>query len=104
MQKRIRLIIDIGMTLLMTYSLIGEMFHEIVGTLIFILFIIHHVLNRKWAASLFKGKYSASRVFRTVVNVLLFAFMILFMMLGWIAVRLLDAADRNFKKKRRNQK
>ena len=43
MQKRIRLIIDIGMTLLlpiqMAYSLIGELFHEIIGTLIFLLFI-----------------------------------------------------------------
>ena len=71
MQKRIRLIMDVGMTLLpllMAYSLIGEMFHEIVGTLIFILFITHHVLNRKWSASLFKGKYSAGRIFRTVVN------------------------------------
>ncbi len=81
MQKRIRLIIDIGMTLLlpllMAYSLIGEMFHEIVGTLIFILFIIHHVLNRKWGGSLLKGKYSAGRIFRTVINVLLLIFMIL---------------------------
>ena len=81
MQKRIRLIIDIGMTLLlpllMAYSLIGEMFHEIVGTLIFILFILHHVLNRKWFGSLFKGRYSAGRIFRTVINILLLIFMIL---------------------------
>ena len=81
MQKRIRLFIDIGMTillpLLMAYSLIGEMFHEIVGTSVFILFIIHHVLNRKWAASLLTGKYSTGRGFRTVVNTLLFIFMIL---------------------------
>ena len=81
MQKRTRLIIDVGMTLLlpllMAYSLIGEMFHEIVGTLIFILFIIHHVLNRKWSASLLTGKYSAGRIFRTAVNALLFVFMIL---------------------------
>ena len=63
--------------LLMAYSLIGEMFHEIVGTLIFILFIIHHVLNRKWSASLLTGKYSAGRIFRTAVNALLFVFMIL---------------------------
>ena len=81
MQKRIRLIIDIGMTLLlpllMAYSLIGEMFHEIVGTLIFVLFIMHHVLNRKWFGPLFKGRYSAGRIFRTVINILLFIFMIL---------------------------
>ena len=57
-KKRIRLIIDIGMTLLlpllMAYSLIGELFHEIIGTLIFLLFNIHHVMNRKWFGSLFK--------------------------------------------------
>ncbi|SEM35457.1 hypothetical protein SAMN04487770_1354 [Butyrivibrio sp. ob235] len=43
MKKKIRIIIDISMTvmmpLLMAYSLIGELFHEIAGSLIFILFI-----------------------------------------------------------------
>lgn len=81
MQKRIRLIIDIGMTLLlpllMAYSLIGELFHEIIGTLIFLLFIIHHVMNRKWFGALVNGKYSADRIFRTVINILLIVFMIL---------------------------
>jgi len=81
MKKRIRLIIDIAMTLalplLMAYSLIGEMFHEITGTLIFALFIVHHVLNRKWAGSIRKGRYDAARIFRTVLNALLFIFMIL---------------------------
>ena len=79
--KRLRVTLDIAMTvlmpLLMAYSLIGETFHEIIGTLIFILFIIHHVLNRKWSGALFKGRYSPDRVFRTVINALLFACMIL---------------------------
>ena len=79
--KRLRMILDIAMTvlmpLLMAYSLIGETFHEVIGTLILILFIIHHVLNRKWSGALFKGRYSPNRVFRTVINALLFAFMIL---------------------------
>ena len=79
--KRLRMTLDIAMTvlmpLLMAYSLIGETFHEIIGTLIFILFIIHHVLNRKWSEALFKGRYSPGRVFRTTINALLFAFMIL---------------------------
>ncbi len=52
MKKRIQLIIDITMAvllpLLMAYSLIGEAFHEVVGTAIFVLFIVHHILNRKW--------------------------------------------------------
>ena len=54
------------MPLLMAYSLIGELFHEIIGSLIFILFIIHHILNRKWYGSILKGKYSAKRIFQTI--------------------------------------
>lgn len=81
MKKRIQLIIDITMAvllpLLMAYSLIGEAFHEVVGTAIFVLFIVHHILNRKWYGALFKGKYTARRVFQTVLNTLLLVVMIL---------------------------
>ena len=79
-KKRIRIIVDIAMTvllpMLMAYSLIGEKFHEFIGTLMFVLFILHHVLNRKWSGSLFKGKYHARRIFQTVVDVLLIVFML----------------------------
>ena len=93
--KRIRIIVDIAMTfllpMLMAYSLIGEKFHEFIGTLMFVLFILHHVLNRKWYGSLFtpkrtgetsggrfyrKGKYNARRIFQTVLDVLLIVFML----------------------------
>ncbi|WP_026514809.1 DUF4405 domain-containing protein [Butyrivibrio sp. LB2008] len=81
MKKKIRIIIDISMTvmlpLLMAYSLIGELFHEITGSLLFILFIIHHILNRKWYGSIPKGKYSAKRIFQTILNAFLLVFMIL---------------------------
>ena len=81
MKKRIQLIIDITMAvllpLLMAYSLIGEAFHEVVGTAMFVLFIVHHILNRKWYGVLFKGKYTARRVFQTVLNTLLLVVMIL---------------------------
>ena len=62
--------------LLMAYSLIGEAFHEVAGTLMLALFILHHRLNRKWWKSLFRGKYSLQRVFRTALNLLLLLFMI----------------------------
>ena len=62
--------------MLMAYSLIGEKFHEIIGSLMFALFIAHHVINRAWFKSLFKGKYTARRIFQTVVNVLLLIVMI----------------------------
>ena len=62
--------------MLMAYSLIGEKFHEIIGSLMFALFIAHHVINRAWFKSLFRGKYTAKRIFQTVVNVLLLIVMI----------------------------
>ncbi len=63
--------------LLMAYSLVGEAFHEVAGSLMLVLFIIHHWLNRAWWKNLFRGKYRAQRVFQTVLNFLLFLFMIL---------------------------
>ena len=62
--------------LLMAYSLIGEAFHEVAGTLMLALFILHHWLNRRWWKSLFRGKYSLHRFFRTALNLLLLLFMI----------------------------
>lgn len=79
--KKTRLLIDFSMMILllmlMAYSLIGETLHEIIGTLIFVLFIAHHIINRKWTSALFKGKYKPVRVFQTVINALLFIVMIL---------------------------
>ena len=62
--------------LLMAYSLIGEAFHEVAGTLMLALFILHHWMNRAWWKSLLRGKYSPQRVFRTALNLLLLIFMI----------------------------
>lgn len=63
--------------MLMAYSLIGEMLHEIIGRAIFVLFIVHHILNRKWYGALFKGKYNMRRIFQTTLDMLLLVFMIL---------------------------
>lgn len=71
--KSARMIINITMTVvlicLMAYSLIGQLTHEILGILMFCLFTIHHLLNRKWFQALTKGKYN---LFRTVQTVLIF--------------------------------
>lgn len=76
-----RMVIDLAMTvlipLLMAYSLIGESFHEIAGSAMLGLFILHQWMNRKWWTALGKGKYTPERVFRTVINLLLLSFMIL---------------------------
>ena len=75
-----RLLIDISMTvmmpLLMAYSLIGETFHEIAGTLMLALFILHHVLNRKWFRTLAKEDYSAAHILSIVIDLMLLVFMI----------------------------
>lgn len=79
--KKIRMTIDISMTvllpMLMAYSLIGEKFHEIAGTAIFALFIAHNIMNRGWYKALFRGRYTARRAFQTVLNSLLLILMIL---------------------------
>ena len=62
--------------LLMAYSLIGEAFHEVAGTLMLVLFLLHHWFNRAWWKSQFKGRYSPQRIFQTVLNLLLLLFMI----------------------------
>jgi hypothetical protein len=41
------------------------------------LLIVHHILNRKWSASLFKGKYGAYRIVSTAVNALLLVSIVL---------------------------
>ena len=71
------MIMMILLLMLMAYSLIGETLHEIAGTLIFVLFIAHHIINRKWTSALFKGKYKPVRIFQTAINALIFIVMIL---------------------------
>ena len=79
--KRIRLTADIAMTvllpMLMAYSLIGETFHEVIGTLMLALFMFHHVMNRKWHSSIFKGKYTVRRIVQTLMDLVLLVIMLL---------------------------
>ena len=68
-------IVDILLTLLllflMAYQVTGEMLHEWFGIAMTVLLIVHHLLNRKWYSSLFKGKYNAYRTLTTCANMLL---------------------------------
>lgn len=73
----IKKIVDVGMTVLllclMAYQVTGEVAHEWIGVAETVLVIIHQILNRKWYAALFKGKYNAYRIVTTVVNAMLIA-------------------------------
>lgn len=54
-----KIIIDVFMTaallLLMSYGVFGEAYHEWIGAGMFLLFVVHHVLNRKWTGNFWKG-------------------------------------------------
>lgn len=86
--KIVRNIINIAMPImmitLMAYQLIGKAYHEYAGTVLFIIFIIHNILNIKWYSNLFKGSYTPYRILSTIINILLLITMILLMISGII--------------------
>ena len=68
--------------ILMGYYVTDNDVHEILGTITFILFIIHHILNIKWYKGIFKGKHSFQRTFHIILNLLLFVAMLGMMISG----------------------
>ena len=72
---KIKIAVDMLMTIsllfLMSFELIGDAAHEWLGMAMFFLFVVHHVLNRKWTGNLRKGKYTMRRVMQTILVVLL---------------------------------
>lgn len=93
MQKKnvIKIIVDVLMTaampILMSYMLAGAEIHEWIGAGIFLLFILHHILNYKWISALFKGKYTVVRAVNTAVNILVFVCMLGLMYSGIVLSR-----------------
>lgn len=72
----IKLVVDILMTIalmgVMGYQFWGEETHEWIGTGLFVLFIIHHILNGSWHKNLLRGKYTPVRVAQTGIDLLVF--------------------------------
>lgn len=74
MVKRfVDVLMTVLMLFLMAYQVTGESAHEWLGMGMTALVILHQVLNRRWYAGLFKGKYNPYRIVTTVLNVLLLA-------------------------------
>lgn len=73
--KKFRIIIDVLMYIifivLMGHHITENKIHEILGIVMFILFIIHNLLNIKFYKTIFKGKYNLKRLFLTSIDVLL---------------------------------
>lgn len=86
MKNKVKMIIDIAMTILfiilMGYYVTDSAVHEILGTITFILFILHHIINIKWYKSIFKGKHNFRRTFHIILNLLLFLAMVGMMVSG----------------------
>ena len=72
---KIKIAVDVLMTIsllfLMSFELIGDAANEWLGMAMFFLFVVHHVLNRKWTGNLRKGKYTMRRGMQTILVVLL---------------------------------
>jgi len=49
-------------------GLFNGLVHEILGVVLFVLWIVHIVWNRAWIKGVLKGKYNALRIVRTVIN------------------------------------
>ena len=73
--KKLKIVIDILLTaallLLMPYELVGEAAHEWIGAGMFVILIIHHILNRRWTTHIGKGKYTPVRIMQTILVCLL---------------------------------
>ena len=65
----LKVMTDLCMTaallVLMSYELVGQAVHEWLGLSLFILFILHHIWNRKWSRNIFKRKYTLFSILQT---------------------------------------
>lgn len=87
-KRTLQILIDVGMIgmlpIIMAYELIGESTHEWLGLAIFIIFILHNILNYRWYKNILKGRYSRTRIILLIVNILLLVCMICLMVSGII--------------------
>lgn len=86
MKRKFRIIIDVLMYIflitLMGYHITDNLIHEILGTITFILFIIHNILNIKWYKTILKGKHNLKRNLQIAINICLFITMIIMIISG----------------------
>ena len=73
LKKKLRIIVDLVMFLLfiilMGYHIISDQYHEIPGVCLFLLFILHHILNYKWYKTLLKGKYTFTKILFAILGI-----------------------------------
>ena len=81
-----RLAVDFAMTALMitlmAYQVVGDVAHEVLGTLTGVLFIVHAVLNRHWFARFFSGRYTPLRALQDFAILLVLLDAVVIMITG----------------------
>lgn len=80
-------LMTIALLFLMGYQFWGEAPHEWVGLGMFLLFIVHHILNINWHRNILKGKYSTIRVLMLSIDVLVLVSVIAQMYSGIVMSR-----------------
>ena len=80
--KPFRISLEVSMIVILTYLMIyqtvrGLMNHAVLGIAVFVIFIVHNIINYRWYYSLFKGRYALKRFTFVAINVLLLCMVIL---------------------------
>lgn len=71
------MVMTVLLLLLMARQITGDFTHEWLGAGMFVLWIVHHILNRNWYSHLFKGRYTPVRIMQVLTDTA-----VLFSMLG----------------------
>lgn len=85
-RRLVDLLMTVVLVLLMAYFLTDQEIHEWLGAGMLVLFIAHHILNRKWLKALNRGKYTPFRVLQTALVLLVLLCMLGSMLSGiWMS-------------------
>ena len=76
MKMGIDFLMTVLLLLLMAYQITGQELHEWFGVGMFVLFLLHNILNIKWYGNLFNGRYTLPRVMQVIINISVLASML----------------------------
>ena len=69
-----RILLDAPMSILlvlqMLYLILSDLWHEVAGCILIILFVLHHAVNRQWYKVIRKGRYNRLRISMLSVDTL----------------------------------
>lgn len=65
-----------ALIVLMAYELVGQAAHEWLGIFLFVLFVLHHIWNRKWIQNIFKRRYTLFSILQATFVICIFLTML----------------------------